>query len=101
MILGYIDERLRNVHSCVIYKDVESLKPIDLGTKLMNVRHVADHHSGVPACTRNLALNLFELTSRSAEEKHLRSRLSESKRCGSAKTAACARYERHTAVQPE
>ena len=101
MLLGYIHERLRNVHSSVINKDVESFEPIYRGTELVNVRDVADKDSGVPACTGNLALNLFEFTSRSAEEKHLRSCLSESERCGSTKTAARARYERDTIVQPE
>ena len=67
----------------------------------MNVPDVADHHLGTPACTVNLALNRFEFTPGSAKENHLGSRLSQSNRCGSAKTTARARYERDTVVQPE
>jgi hypothetical protein len=101
MILGHIDERLRNVHACVIYKDVKPFESIDFGTKLLNVSDVADDHSGAPACAGNLVLNVFEFTSRSAEEEHLRSRLSKSKGCGSAKTATRAGNKRDTAIQPE
>jgi hypothetical protein len=101
MLLGYIHERLRNVRSCVIYKDVESFEPIDRGAELVNVRDVADNDSSASARTRDLVLNLFEFTSRSAEEKNLRSCLSESKRCRSPKTAARAGYKRDTVVQPE
>jgi hypothetical protein len=101
MLLGYLDERLRNVRSCVINKDVESFEPIDRGLELLNVRDVANNDLGAPSCTGDLALNLFKFTSRSAEENNLRSSLSESKRCGSAKTAARAGYQRDTVVQPE
>src|ERR1051326_896643 len=101
MSLGYIDEWFRNVHSCVIYEDVEPLESINLRTKLVNVSDIADQHFGAPARAGNLVLNFFEFASRSAEQQHLRSRLSKSNGRGGPKTAARTRYERYTAVQPE
>src|SRR5205085_12259916 len=79
----------------------ESLESLDRGTKLPTVGYVADENFGVPASFDDVFLNFFKLASRSTDEKNLGSRLSKSKGCYGAKTAAGAGYQRDLPIQPE
>ena len=68
---------------------------------MITVGDVADQNSGASAALDDFVLNFFKLALRSAQEKHIGSRLGESKGCHGAKTASGAGDERDAAVQPE